>query len=82
MSAISFEELTQLAGELLPERAVLSTITPLGAPEHGGPNVAIVGGGDDHAPTVSSACQAVANDGLATLAPTSSLTCTPAAIAG
>jgi hypothetical protein len=31
MSAISFAELDVLTGELLPERAVLSTVNPMGA---------------------------------------------------
>lgn len=81
MSAISFEELDHLAGEMLPERAVLSTVSPFaGGPERGG-NLAIADGGD-HGTTIGSACQAVNNAPLAgLLGGNNSLTCIPAAIA-
>ncbi|MGA8116436.1 MAG: hypothetical protein WCA46_22505, partial [Actinocatenispora sp.] len=80
MSVISFEELNLLAGEMLPERAVLSTVTPFaGGAEHG--NVAVVH--ESSSPTIASACQAVNNGPLAGIAGgDNSLTCVPAAIAG
>ncbi|MGA8116589.1 MAG: hypothetical protein WCA46_23365 [Actinocatenispora sp.] len=82
MSAISFEELDQLAGEMLPERAVLSTVTPFAGGPEGGGNLAIADGGHS-GPTISSACQAVNNGPLAgMLGGSNSLTCVPAAIAG
>lgn len=69
MSAISFEELDALTGELLPERAVLSTLNPMGVMGgHGGGSssssssssaVVVGGGGSSHGALVSSACQAV-----------------------
>jgi hypothetical protein len=73
MSAISFEELDALTGELLPERAVLSTVNPMGVMGghghgHGGGSssssssssaVVVGGGGSSHGALVSSACQAV-----------------------
>lgn len=74
MSAISFEELDLLAGELLPERAVLSTMTPFGGGgEHGnGGN----GGG-----SITSTCQAVNNPPLlGVLGGNSSLTCVPTTV--
>lgn len=84
MSYISYDELDQLAGEMLPERTVLSTVNPYywGGSEHGHGNVAIARGGDHGGTTILSACQAVNNAPLAgLLGGNSSLTCIPAAIA-
>lgn len=67
MSKISFEELDVLAGEMLPERAVLSTVVPFnnwgGAGSEGGSSSSAAaaaaggghGGGDQNG-IVSSAC--------------------------
>jgi hypothetical protein len=75
MSAISFAELEGLTGELLPERAVLSTVNPFGAMGghghggHGGHDHGGHGGhGVHHGVVVTSACQAVASHHSATLA--------------
>ncbi|MGA8116437.1 MAG: hypothetical protein WCA46_22510 [Actinocatenispora sp.] len=80
MSVISFDELDLLAGEMLPERAVLSTVTPFaGSADHG--NVAIAQE-DGSAPTIVSACQAVNNAPLlGMLGGSNSLTCVPTTIA-
>jgi hypothetical protein len=72
MSAISYEELGALSGELLPERAVLGVVTPMG--------------GSDGGATVTGVCslnQAGATTGLGALlglgAPATQLSnCVPA----
>jgi hypothetical protein len=89
MYAVSYEELDQLAGELLPERTVLSLVnmfftnanyTTYAFPAHGD-------GG--HGATVAYACQAANSPGTAGLLgslglgsqnPYSSMTCMPAAV--
>jgi hypothetical protein len=74
MSKISFEELDVLAGEMLPERAVLSTVVPFnnwgGAGSEGGSSSSAAaaaaggghGGGDQNG-IVSSACHVQETDG-------------------
>jgi hypothetical protein len=97
MSTISFEELDGLSGELLPERSVLSVVTPFnnaGGGGHGGgssSSAAAFGGDGGHGGAISSsACQAPNNQGTAGLVgalglgaqiPNSSLTCAPASTA-
>jgi hypothetical protein len=75
--AISFEELDQLCGEVLPERAVLSTMQP--------PTTISYGGG--HGTTVFYACQytqqpgppaLLAALGLAPTSPGYTMSCIPA----
>ncbi|QKW06528.1 hypothetical protein HUT18_09050 [Streptomyces sp. NA04227] len=97
MNAITFEELDGLTGELLPERAVLSTVVPFnnagGGHDAGGASssAVAVGGGDNGGGALStSACQAqqvhgtpglVGALGLGSNNPSNSLTCVPAATA-
>lgn len=81
-TSFSYADLDQLTGEVLPERAVLSTVvTPF---NNGGM------GGGDHGATVSSACQSTHHEGtpgllgslgLGSNNPSQNLACTPAAIA-
>ncbi|ALC25082.1 hypothetical protein ACH46N_10510 [Streptomyces pristinaespiralis] len=71
MSQISFEELDVLAGEMLPERAVLSTVVPFnnwggGGSEGGGSSssaVAIAPAASDQNGITSSACTVQEVDG-------------------
>ncbi|MET9443061.1 hypothetical protein [Streptomyces sp. NPDC006610] len=72
MSKISFEELDVLAGEMLPERAVLSTVVPFnnwgGGGSEGGSSssaAAVAGGGHggDQNGISSSACHVQETDG-------------------
>lgn len=66
MNAITFDELDGLTGEVLPERAVLSTVIPfnnLGAGHDGGGSssssaVALGGDSANHGAISNSACQA------------------------
>ncbi|AJE81239.1 MULTISPECIES: hypothetical protein [Streptomyces] len=97
MNAITFEELDGLTGELLPERAVLSTVVPFnnaGGHDGGGSSSSAValGGGDsgNHGAISSSACQAqqvhgtpglVGALGLGSNNPSASLTCVPTSLA-
>lgn len=93
MSAVSYAELDQLGGEMLPERAVLGIVsTPFNNYNPGGAGqgstTVVIGGG--HSTTLS-ACQATNSSGtpgllgalgLGSNNPTSSLTCIPAAVSG
>ena len=93
-TAISFEGLDQLGGEVLPERTVLSTlVTPFnnpGAGDTSSSSAAAAGGsgGGDHGTTAMSACQSTWTGGTGGLIgalglgtpPSSSVTCTPAAM--
>jgi hypothetical protein len=98
-TAISFEGLDQLAGEVLPKRTVLSTlVTPFNSPGAGSAgdtsssSAAAAGGsgGGDHGTTAMSACQSTWTGGTGGLLgalglgtpPSSSVTCTPAAVSG
>ncbi|QKW09815.1 hypothetical protein HUT18_28795 [Streptomyces sp. NA04227] len=97
MNAITFEELDGLTGELLPERAVLSTVIPFnnvggGADGGSSSSAAAVGGGhgDGGGAISTSACQAqqvhgtpglIGALGLGSNNPSNSLTCVPAATA-
>ncbi len=92
-TVISFEELDLLAGEVLPERTVLSTVTtPFNSAGAGGGAAAAAGGGGaDQGTTALSACQSnqtpgtpglLGSLGLGSANPSSSVTCTPAAISG
>ncbi len=100
-TVISFEELDLLAGEVLPERTVLSTVTTpfnnvgAGGGGDGGSSSAAAaaagGGGADQGTTALSACQSnqtpgtpglLGSLGLGSANPSSSVTCTPAAISG
>lgn len=86
-TSISFEELASFAGEVLPERAVMSTVvTPIV-----GPNAAPFGGGGEGGTTAISACQStntlasgglLGALGLSPNAQQTNLACTPAAISG
>ncbi|MGA8116590.1 MAG: hypothetical protein WCA46_23370 [Actinocatenispora sp.] len=85
MSYISIDELNLLNGELLPERTVLSTVSPFygGGPEHGHGDNGAWSHGSDRGPTIVSACQAVNNPPLlGILGGSNSLTCVPAVVAG
>lgn len=89
MSAVSYAELDQLGGEMLPERAVLGIVsTPFNNYNPGGGNGTTVAVGGGHSTTVS-ACQATDSSGtpgllgslgLGSNNPTSSLTCVPSAV--
>ncbi|MEU4209256.1 hypothetical protein AB0F13_04475 [Streptomyces sp. NPDC026206] len=107
-NAISFEELDNVAGEVLPERTVMGIVaTPLNFAGPGDPNggagagagssssASASGGGvyapvpHDHGTTILSSCQSVDRQGtpglfgslgLPSTNPTTSMTCTPAAI--
>jgi hypothetical protein len=91
---VSFAELEEMSGELLPERAVLSTVsTPFnnfssGAAGGGGTTVVVVDGGN-HGATALSACTVTSTPGtpgllgtlgLGSVNPGSSMTCVPAAV--
>lgn len=90
-TSISFEELDGFAGEVLPERAVMSTVvTPIVTP-NAAPNAAPYGGGYEGGATVVSACQStntlatgglVGALGLSPNAQQTNLQCTPAAVSG
>lgn len=84
---ISYQELDQVAGEVLPERAVLSTVTPIVG--NGG------GGGGDHwggqGTTAVNACQSTTSAGTPGLVgalglgsnnPGTTFTCEPGMISG
>lgn len=88
MKSFSYTELDQLAGEVLPERAVLSTLLVGGGDDDNhnfNLNANHGNGGDDHGTTaVVPQCQAVNNNpqgglvgalGLSSNNPTSSFTC-------
>jgi hypothetical protein len=97
-TAISLGDLDLLAGEVLPERTVLSTVvTPFNnyGGDNGGAAAAAAaasgdGGGHSSGPAVVSSCvnqqqagsQGLLALGLAPTPPTSSQLCTPAAIVG
>ncbi len=99
-TTVSFEELDHLAGEVLPERTVMSLVsvaalnTGAGAGSAGdsSSSSASAGGGGDHQGTTAlSACQSNATPGtpgllgslgLGSANPSSSVTCTPAAVSG
>jgi hypothetical protein len=95
ITSITTAELAQLTGEVLPERAVLSTVAPTnfggGGSEASANAFALSpGGGDHHASTVIAySCVAANNQqnagllsvlGLGSQNPTVTLQCTPAAI--
>ena len=88
MKSFSYTELDMLAGEVLPERAVLSTLLVGGGDENENANLNVNHGeGDDS--TVVSSCSANTNQpatGLLTIingVPAgNSQICTPAAVAG
>ncbi|MGX1501720.1 UNVERIFIED_CONTAM: hypothetical protein RKD43_000345 [Streptomyces graminofaciens] len=89
MSKISFEELDVLAGEMLPERAVLSTVVPFNNWGGGGSSssaVAIAPAASDQNGITSSACTVQEVDGtpgllgalgLGSNNPSSGMTCVP-----
>lgn len=91
MSAVSFEELDQLAGELLPERTVLSLVTVVynNTTNYTFPSGQSAAQGGGQGTTVADACQATNSPGtpgllgslgLGSSAPSSSVTCVPAAV--
>ncbi|WP_093414641.1 hypothetical protein [Saccharopolyspora flava] len=90
MRTFSNEEVNQVAGELLPERAVLSVVPIVGngGGAAGGP---AYGGGVDHGTTALSACHAhtaegtpglLGSLGLGSNNPSDGMTCAPAAVSG
>lgn len=89
MSAVSFDELAQVSGELLPGRIVLSPISVFsGNVSHSAAYASPGGGG--HGTTVAYACHATSSAGTPGLVGAlglgepahSSLTCTPTAVPG
>ncbi|OLT31751.1 hypothetical protein BJF79_00830 [Actinomadura sp. CNU-125] len=89
MKSFSYTELDMLAGEVLPERAVLSTLLVGGGDENENANVNHLGGGEGDDSTVVSSCSANSNQpatGLLTIIngvpAANSQICTPAAVAG
>lgn len=93
MSVVSYEQLDRLAGELLPERTVLSLINISFSNVHNATYEFPAGGGHGaagggHGTTVAYACQATDSPGtqgvLGSLglgsSPYSSMTCMPAAV--
>ncbi|MEV5829587.1 hypothetical protein AB0L25_28885 [Spirillospora sp. NPDC052242] len=88
MKSFSYTELDMLAGEVLPERAVLSTLLVGGGNENENANLNL-GGHDGDDTTVVSACSANSNQpatGLLTIIngvpAANSQICTPAAVQG
>ncbi|MBE1530896.1 hypothetical protein [Actinomadura algeriensis] len=89
MKSFSYTELDMLAGEVLPERAVLSTLLVGGGDENENANLNVNHGGEGDDSTVVSSCSANSNQpttGLLTLLngtpAANSQICTPAAITG
>jgi hypothetical protein len=89
MSAISLAELDQLAGELLPERTVLSLVNVSVLNTSSNATYVYPSGGNGS--TVAYACQATNSPGtpgllgslgLGSANPSSSMTCIPAAASG
>jgi hypothetical protein len=87
MSVVSYEQLDRLAGELLPERTVLSLVNISFSNVHNTTYKFPAGGG--HGATVAYACQATDSPGtpgvlgslgLGSSNPYSSMTCIPAAV--
>ncbi|GGU99469.1 hypothetical protein GCM10010182_15550 [Actinomadura cremea] len=88
MKSFSYTELDMLAGEVLPERAVLSTLLVGGGNENENANLNL-GGHDGDDTTVVSSCSANSNQpatGLLTIIngvpAANSQICTPAAVQG
>lgn len=63
MEAVNYAELEELAGEFLPERMVLSTVTPNGPVQFGGGGQGGYLGGGDGGSSSSSAAAAGGGDG-------------------
>lgn len=88
-ATVTYGELDQIAGEVLPERTVLSTVSDFGG-GGGGDTVADFGDDGNDGSTALSACQSTQTPGtpgllgslgLGSANPSSTQTCTPAAVA-